>query len=61
VWRAGILRAVTLVLVAVISIARDTEDVATALLYPRELARMSPADVQVRATVLDFEKRQGRP
>jgi Tfp pilus assembly protein PilF len=48
------------VLVALVSIARDNRDFATALRYARELAGLHPADMQLRAMVLDLEKRQGR-
>ena len=48
------------VLVALVSIARDRGDFATALRYARELAGLYPADMQVRAMVMDLEKRQNR-
>ncbi len=48
------------VLVALVSIARDKGDTATALLYARELARLFPADMQVRAMVQDLQQRQGQ-
>ncbi len=48
------------VLVALVSIARDSGDPAAALRYARELAVLHPADMQVRAMVLDLEKRQNR-
>ena len=48
------------VLVALVSIARDRGDIATALRYARELAGLHPTDMQLRATVLDLEKRQSR-
>jgi Tfp pilus assembly protein PilF len=48
------------VLVALVSIARDNGDLATALRYARELAALHPADMQLRAMVQDLEKRQSR-
>lgn len=48
------------VLMALVSIARDTGDFATALRHARELAALDPADAQLRALVLGLEKRQGR-
>jgi predicted CXXCH cytochrome family protein len=48
------------VLAALVSIARDNGDVATALRYARELAGLHPMDIQLRAMVLDLEKRQSR-
>jgi predicted CXXCH cytochrome family protein len=48
------------VLAALVSIARDNGDVTTALRYARELAGLHPMDIQLRAMVLDLEKRQGR-
>jgi Tfp pilus assembly protein PilF len=48
------------VLVALVSIARNRGDIATALRYARELAGLHPADMQLRAMVLDLEKRQSR-
>ena len=48
------------VLVALITIARDKGDAAMALRYAHELAALFPTDMQVRAMVLDLEKRQGR-
>jgi len=48
------------VLNALISIARDKEDVGTALRYARELADLSPTDMQVRAMVRDLERHQSR-
>jgi Tfp pilus assembly protein PilF len=47
-------------LTALVSIARDSGDLATALRYARELAALHPADMQLRAMVLDLEKRQSR-
>jgi Flp pilus assembly protein TadD len=46
------------VLMALVSIARDTGDFATALRHARELAALDPADIQLRAMVSDLEKRQ---
>ena len=48
------------VLVALVSIAQDRGDLATALRYARELAGQYPADMQVRAMVMDLEKRQAQ-
>jgi Tfp pilus assembly protein PilF len=48
------------VLVAIVSIARGRGDIASALLYARELAALYPADPEVRTLVLDLEKGQGR-
>lgn len=48
------------VLTALVSIARDRGDLATALTYARELAGLYPANTQIRAMVLDLEKRQAR-
>jgi Tfp pilus assembly protein PilF len=48
------------VLVALVAIARDRGDIAAALRYARELAGLRPADMQLRALVLDLEKRQPR-
>ncbi|HXA21476.1 MAG TPA: multiheme c-type cytochrome [Acetobacteraceae bacterium] len=48
------------VLVALVSIARDSGDLSTALRYARELAGLHPADMQIRAMVLDLENHQGR-
>jgi Tfp pilus assembly protein PilF len=48
------------VLVALVSIARDSGDPSTALRYARELSRLHPTDMQIRAMVLELEKRQGR-
>ena len=48
------------ILVGLVSIARDSGDVATALRYARELSEQHPTDMQVRALVLDLERRQGR-
>ncbi len=46
------------VLVALVSIARDTADLATALVHARELATLSPTDMQLRMLVLDLEEHQ---
>jgi Flp pilus assembly protein TadD len=46
------------VLIALVSIARNTENLATALVHARELAALDPADVQLQMLVLDLEKRQ---
>jgi Tfp pilus assembly protein PilF len=48
------------VLVALVSITRDKGDFATALRYARELAGQYPADMQVRAMVMDLQKRQAQ-
>jgi Tfp pilus assembly protein PilF len=48
------------VLVALVSITRDSGDLATALRYARELAGQYPADMQVRAMLMDLEKRQAQ-
>jgi predicted CXXCH cytochrome family protein len=45
-------------LMALISIARDTGDFATALRHARELAAFDPADTRLRALISDLEKRQ---
>jgi predicted CXXCH cytochrome family protein len=45
-------------LLALVSIARDTGDFASALLHARELVTLYPADMQLRMLVLDLEKRQ---
>jgi Flp pilus assembly protein TadD len=45
-------------LLALVSIARDTGDFATALLHARELVTLYPTDMQLRMLVLDLEKRQ---
>jgi len=47
------------VLMALVSIARDTGDFATALRHARELAALDPADTRLRALVSDLEKHQG--
>jgi Flp pilus assembly protein TadD len=46
------------VLMALVSIARDTGDFATALRHARELAALDPADTRLRALVSDLENRQ---
>jgi predicted CXXCH cytochrome family protein len=46
------------VLIALVSIARNTGDSTTALVHARELAALDPADVQLQMLVLDLEKRQ---
>ena len=45
-------------LLALVSIAQETGDFATALLHARELVALYPADMQLRYLVLDLEKRQ---
>jgi tetratricopeptide (TPR) repeat protein len=45
-------------LLALVSIARETGDFATALLHARELVALFPTDMQLRSLVLDLEKRQ---
>ncbi len=45
-------------LLALVSIARDTGDFATALLHARELVALYPTDMQLRMLVLDLEIRQ---
>jgi predicted CXXCH cytochrome family protein len=45
-------------LLALVSIARDTGDYASALTHARELVALSPTDMQLRMLVLDLEKRQ---
>lgn len=47
------------VLMALVSIARDTGDFATALRHARELAALDPADTRLRGLVSDLEKHQG--
>ncbi|SFJ97350.1 tetratricopeptide repeat protein [Methylocapsa palsarum] len=46
------------ILLALISISRETGDLAGALAHARELAALFPADAQIRMLVLDLEKRQ---
>jgi Flp pilus assembly protein TadD len=45
-------------LLALVSIARETGDFATALTHARELVTLYPTDMQLRMLVLDLEKRQ---
>ncbi len=45
-------------LLALVSIARDNGDFATALTHARELVALYPTDLQTRMLVLDLEKRQ---
>jgi predicted CXXCH cytochrome family protein len=45
-------------LMALVSIARDTGDLGTALRYARELVTLDPADTRLRALVTDLEKHQ---
>jgi Flp pilus assembly protein TadD len=46
------------VLTALVSIARDTGDFASALRHARELLTLDPGNAQLRALVSDLEKRQ---
>jgi Flp pilus assembly protein TadD len=46
------------VLLALVSIAQDTGDLATALSHARELAALDPGDMQLRKLLSDLEKRQ---
>jgi Flp pilus assembly protein TadD len=46
------------VLMALVSIARDTGDFGTALRHAQELVTLDPGDAQLRALVSDLEKRQ---
>jgi Tfp pilus assembly protein PilF len=48
------------ILTALISITREKEDYTTALRYAHELAGLYPADMQVRAMVMDLERRQAQ-
>ena len=48
------------VLLALVSMARDANDVATALRHARELLTLAPADAQLRAMIAELEKRQAR-
>jgi len=48
------------VLLALVSLARDANDVPTALRYARELLILVPADAQLRTMIADLEKRQAR-
>jgi Flp pilus assembly protein TadD len=45
-------------LLALVSIARESGDFATALLHARELVAFYPSDMQLRLLILDIEKRQ---
>jgi tetratricopeptide (TPR) repeat protein len=45
-------------LLALVSIARESGDFATALLHARELVALYPSDMQLRLLILDLEKRQ---
>jgi len=45
-------------LLALVSIARESGDFATALLHARELVAFYPLDMQLRLLILDIEKRQ---
>jgi Flp pilus assembly protein TadD len=45
-------------LLALVSIARENGDFATALLHARELVTLYPTDMQLRLLILDLEKRQ---
>jgi Flp pilus assembly protein TadD len=45
-------------LLALVSIARETSDFATALTHARELVALYPTDMQLRILVLDLENRQ---
>jgi Flp pilus assembly protein TadD len=46
------------ILMALVSIARDTGDFGTALRHARELMTLDPADTWLRSLVSDLEKRQ---
>jgi Flp pilus assembly protein TadD len=46
------------VLMALVSIARDKGDLATALLHARELVDLYPADTQLRTLLLELEKHE---
>jgi len=48
------------VLLALVSIAQEAGDLATALSHARKLAALDPADVQLRNLLSELEKRQGR-
>jgi Flp pilus assembly protein TadD len=48
------------ILIALISMAEETGDLATALRHARELSALNPADIQLRMFVLELEKRQAR-
>jgi arylsulfatase A-like enzyme len=56
--RLGVIPADRDTLLALVSIARDTGDFATALLHARELVTLYPTDMQLRMLVLNLEKRQ---
>ncbi len=47
-------------LMALVSIARDTGDFGTALRHARELVILDPADARLRSLISDLEKRQAR-
>jgi Flp pilus assembly protein TadD len=47
-------------LLALVSIAQETGDFATALTHARELVTLYPTDMELRMLVLDLEKRQAR-
>jgi Flp pilus assembly protein TadD len=49
------------VLMALVSIARYTGDIATALRHARELAALDPADARLRALVSDLENKAKPP
>jgi Flp pilus assembly protein TadD len=46
------------IMLALVSIARDNGDLATALLRARELVILDPSDTQLRSLVSELEKRQ---
>jgi Flp pilus assembly protein TadD len=46
------------ILAALVSIARDTGDIALALRHARELVTLDPGDAQLHAVVSDLEKHQ---
>ena len=48
------------ILLGLVSIARDTNDIPIALRHARELLMLAPADLQLRAMIVDLEKRQAR-
>jgi Flp pilus assembly protein TadD len=48
------------VLAALISMAQETSDLATALRHARELSALNPTDVQLHMLVLELEQRQAR-
>jgi Flp pilus assembly protein TadD len=45
-------------LLALVSIARETGDFASALTHARELVALYPTDMELRMLILDLEKRQ---